>query len=261
MTAASDVAGDALARFRLDGKVACITGGAAGIGAATAELMAAAGSTVVVLDRDEETARATAAAIGGSCEAQALDVASETAVVDTFAAVAERHGRIDILVANAGINIRRTALECTVEDWNAVLQVNLTGVFLTARTAARHMPESGGAVVSTASIMSFSGGGLYPNIAYMTTKGALVNLTRALAVEWAGRNIRVNAVAPTWTRTSFIQPLLDDQALIARLEAMTPMGRLAEPLEVAHAMLFLASDAASMVTGHVLTVDGGFLAQ
>jgi NAD(P)-dependent dehydrogenase (short-subunit alcohol dehydrogenase family) len=115
--------------------------------------------------------------------------------------------------------------------------------------------------VSTASIMSFSGGGLYPNIAYMTTKGALVNLTRALAVEWAGRNIRVNAVAPTWTRTSFIQPLLDDQALIARLEAMTPMGRLAEPLEVAHAMLFLASDAASMVTGHVLTVDGGFLAQ
>jgi NAD(P)-dependent dehydrogenase (short-subunit alcohol dehydrogenase family) len=261
MTAASDVAGDSLARFRLDGKVACITGGAAGIGAATAELMAAAGATVVVLDRDEETARATAAAIGGPCEAQALDVASEPAVVDTFAAVAERHGRIDILVANAGINIRRTALECTVEDWNAVLQVNLTGVFLTARTAARHMPESGGAVVSTASIMSFSGGGLYPNIAYMTTKGALVNLTRALAVEWAGRNIRVNAVAPTWTRTSFIQPLLDDQALIARLEAMTPMRRLAEPEEVAHAMLFLASSAASMVTGHVLTVDGGFLAQ
>lgn len=261
MTANSGNASDALARFRLDGKVACITGGAAGIGAATAELMAAAGATVVLLDRDIEAATATAAAIGGTCEACTLDVASEPAIVDTLAAVADRHGHIDILVANAGINIRRTALDCTVDDWNAVLQVNLTGVFLTARTAARHMPERGGAVVSTASIMSFSGGGLYPNIAYMTTKGALVNLTRALAVEWAGKNIRVNAVAPTWTRTGFIQPLLDDAALIGKLEAMTPMRRLAEASEVAHAMLFLASDAASMVTGQVLAVDGGFLAQ
>jgi NAD(P)-dependent dehydrogenase (short-subunit alcohol dehydrogenase family) len=261
MTATSRDASDALARFRLDGKVACITGGAAGIGAATAELMAAVGAKVVLLDRDGAAATATAARIGGPCEALPLDVASEPAIVDAFASVADRHGRIDVLVANAGINIRRTAMECTVEDWNAVLQVNLTGVFLTARTAARHMPENGGAVVSTASIMSFSGGGLYPNIAYMTTKGALVNLTRALAVEWAGRNIRVNAVAPTWTRTAFIQPLLDNEDLVDKLEAMTPMRRLAEASEVAHAMLFLASDAASMVTGQVLAVDGGFLAQ
>jgi NAD(P)-dependent dehydrogenase (short-subunit alcohol dehydrogenase family) len=261
MTTTSKVAGDALARFRQDGRVACITGGAAGIGAATAELMATAGAKVVILDRDIEAARATAAAIGGSCEARALDVASEPEIVDTFAAVADQNGKIDILIANAGINIRRTAMDCTVEDWNAVVQVNLTGVFLTARTAARHMPESGGAVVSTASIMSFSGGGLYPNIAYMTTKGALVNLTRALAVEWAGRNIRVNAVAPTWTRTAFIQPLLDNEDLFGKLEAMTPMRRLAEPAEVAHVMLFLASDAASMVTGQTLAVDGGFLAQ
>ncbi len=261
MTDDNRAARDPLARFRLDGRVVCITGGAAGIGAATARLMAAAGATVVVLDRDNDAAATTASAIGGTCEACPLDVASEAAIVDSFAAIAERHGRIDVLVANAGINIRRTAMECSVEDWNAVLQVNLTGVFLSARSAARHMPERGGAVVSTASIMSFSGGGLYPNIAYMTTKGALVNLTRALAVEWAGRNIRVNAVAPTWTRTGFIQPLLDDQDLVARLEAMTPMRRLAEPEEVAHAMLFLASDAASMVTGHVLAVDGGFLAQ
>ena len=254
-------ASDPLARFRLDGRVACITGGAAGIGAATAELMAAAGATVVVLDRNEAAAEAVAASIGGSCEAQAMDVADEASVARGFATIAERHGRIDVLVANAGINIRRNAMECSLDDWNAVLQVNLTGVFLSARTAARHMPERGGAVVTTASIMSFSGGGLYPNIAYMATKGALVNLTRALAVEWGGRGIRVNAVAPTWTRTAFIQPLLDNPELMARIAAMTPLGRMAEPEEVAHAMLFLASDAASMVTGHTLAVDGGFLAQ
>jgi NAD(P)-dependent dehydrogenase (short-subunit alcohol dehydrogenase family) len=261
MTSQSGAAGEALARFRLDDKVVCITGGAAGIGAAAARLLAGAGATVVILDRDEAAAKTAAAEIGGHCEALALDVASEPAIVDTLGGIAQRYGRIDSLVANAGINIRRTAMECSVEDWNAVVQVNLTGVFLSARTAARHMPSGGGSVVVTASIMSFSGGGLYPNIAYMTTKGALVNLTRALAVEWAGRNIRVNAVAPTWTRTGFIQPLLDNAELIGKLEAMTPMRRLAEPEEVAHAMLFLASDAASMVTGQTLAVDGGFLAQ
>lgn len=257
MTAASD----ALDRFRLDSKVACITGGAAGIGAAAARLLAAAGATVVILDRDAAAAAALAAEIGGTAEALGLDVADEAMVEAVLADVATRHGRVDVLLANAGINRRRTAMECSLEDWNAVVQVNLTGVFLSARAAARHMPERGGAVVVTASIMSFSGGGLYPNIGYMTTKGALVNLTRALAVEWAERGIRVNAVAPTWTRTGFIQPLLDDARLTAKLEALTPMRRLAEPEEVAHAMLFLASDAASMVTGHTLAVDGGFLAQ
>ena len=257
----TDATNDPLARQRLDGKVACVTGGASGIGAAAARLMAAAGATVVILDRDSDAAAVTAGVIGGGCEAERLDVGSEAEIDRVLAQIAGRHGRIDVMVANAGINIRRTAAECTLDDWNAVLQVNLTGAFLSSRVAARHMPEKGGAVVVTASIMSFSGGGLYPNISYATTKGALVNLVRGLAVEWAPRNIRVNAVAPTWTRTSFIKPLTDDTDLTARLEAPTPMRRLAEPDEVAHAMLFLASDAASMVTGHTLVVDGGFLAQ
>ncbi len=116
-------------------------------------------------------------------------------------------------------------------------------------------------IVNTASIMGLSGGSLYPNISYQATKGGVVNMTRALAVEWASRGIRVNAVAPTWTRTGFIGQLEAQPELMARIRAVTPLGRLAEPEEVAAAVLFLASAAARMVTGHVLAVDGGFLAQ
>lgn len=250
---------DALNRFRIDNKVALVTGGAAGIGRATAAFLAEAGAEVTILDIDAGAVSETAKALG--VNGLALDVTDETAVVDTFSAIAGNHGQIDIIVNNAGINRRRPALDGSLEDWNAVVTVNMTGCFLCARTAARHMPASGGAVINTASIMGFSGGGLYPNVSYATTKGALVNMTRALAVEWAERNIRVNAVAPTWTKTEFIRPLLDNPELMARMEAMTPMRRLAEPEEVAAAILFLASPAASMVTGHTLAVDGGFLAQ
>jgi NAD(P)-dependent dehydrogenase (short-subunit alcohol dehydrogenase family) len=109
--------------------------------------------------------------------------------------------------------------------------------------------------------MGLSGGGIYPNISYQTTKGGLVNMTRALAVEWAPRGIRVNAVAPTWTKTAFIAGLQEKPELIQKIEALTPLGRLAEPEDIATAILFLASPAASMITGHTLAVDGGFLAQ
>ena len=109
--------------------------------------------------------------------------------------------------------------------------------------------------------MGLSGGGLYPNISYQTTKGAVVNMTRALAVEWAPHGIRVNAVAPTYVRTPFIAPILEKPELVERIKAMTPLGRLAEPEEVAASILFLASNAAAMITGHTLPVDGGFLAQ
>jgi NAD(P)-dependent dehydrogenase (short-subunit alcohol dehydrogenase family) len=161
------------------------------------------------------------------------------------------------------MNIRKPAVDMPLADWDRIVSVNMTAVFLCARTAARHMIAAGrgGAVVNTASIMSLSGGGLYPNISYQTTKGALVNMTRALAVEWAQAKIRVNAVAPTWVRTPFIAPLLAQPDIVARIEQMTPLGRLAEAHEVATAMLFLASPAAAMITGHTLPVDGGFLAQ
>jgi NAD(P)-dependent dehydrogenase (short-subunit alcohol dehydrogenase family) len=166
------------------------------------------------------------------------------------------------MINNAGTALRRPTLELTLEEWNQVMEVNLTGVFLCAQAAGRHMVHARrGCIINTASIMGLSGGGLYPNISYQSTKGAVVNLTRALAVEWAPHQVRVNAVAPTWVRTDFIQPLLGQPELVQRIEGMTPLGRLAEPEDIVAAMLYLASPAASMVTGHTLPVDGGFLAQ
>ena len=247
-----------LARFRVDGRVALVTGGAQGIGLAAAQALHEAGATVVLLDRDGAMAQQASAALPGS-QALALDVADAQAIERVFGEIAQRHGRIDILVNNAGVSIRKSSQDLSLAEWNQVLAVNLTGCFLCARAAAAAMPAQGGAVVNTASIMGLSGAGPYPNPAYHATKGALVNLTRSQAVEWAPRGIRVNAVAPTWTRTGFIGELTD--AVRERVRAVTPLGRMAEPEEVAAAILFLASPAASMVTGHTLAVDGGFLAQ
>jgi NAD(P)-dependent dehydrogenase (short-subunit alcohol dehydrogenase family) len=249
---------NALERFLVTGRVAVVTGGAQGIGLASARALHEAGAHVCLLDRDLAAAQAAATSLERA-EAIEMDAGDADSIGQAFATVAARHGRIDILVNNAGLSIRRPALELSLDEWNRVLAVNLTGSFLCARAAAARMPAEGGAIVSTASVMGLSGGGPYPNPAYHATKGALVNLTRSLAVEWAPRGIRVNAVAPTWTRTGFIGALAPQT--LAQIEALMPMRRLAEPEEVASAILFLASPAAAMVTGHVLAVDGGFLAQ
>jgi 2-deoxy-D-gluconate 3-dehydrogenase len=241
-----------------------VTGGGNGLGQAIGTALASVGAIVVLADADAAAARTAAEKIAlsdGRAEARMMDVTDENAVQHVFDAVVAAHGKLDILINHAGIAIRRPAIELELEDWHRVMDVNLTGVFICARQAARHMLAAGsGRIVNMASIMSFSGGGLYPNVSYQSSKGAILNLTRALAVEWAP-HIRVNAVAPTWTRTRLIEGFLQNPEIVQALEGMMPMARLAEPHDIVGAVLFLVSRAAAMVTGHTLPVDGGFLAQ
>jgi NAD(P)-dependent dehydrogenase (short-subunit alcohol dehydrogenase family) len=252
---------DPLSVFRLDGQLAVVTGGGSGIGRATALAFAKVGAHVVVADIDQATAEKVAgdiAASGGNARPYQLDVTDEAAVERCFAAAAG-DGRIDVLVNSAGVSLRRPALELPLADWERVNAVNVTGSFLCARAAARRMRDGGGSIVNIASVLGFSGG-LYPNIAYQTSKGAVVNLTRALAVEWAGSGIRVNGVAPGWIQTPFITKALASPEARAEIERVTPLRRLGDVEEVIGAVLFLATRASSYVTGHTIVVDGGFLA-
>jgi NAD(P)-dependent dehydrogenase (short-subunit alcohol dehydrogenase family) len=251
--------------WRLDGRVALVTGGGGGIGRAICGTLGRAGASVIVADVSIERARRATdemTAAGVKAQAHAIDVTDEGGVEAMFRAARESVGAVGILVNCAGIALRAPAIDHTLDNWNKVLAVNVTGTFLCARAAARGMIEAGsGAIINIASIMGVSGGGLYPNISYQTSKGAVVNMTRALALEWASHGIRVNAIAPTYVRTDFIRPLIEDPALVQRIEVMTPLHRMAEPQEIADAALYLAAPASAMVTGHILAVDGGFLAQ
>jgi NAD(P)-dependent dehydrogenase (short-subunit alcohol dehydrogenase family) len=236
---------DPLRSFRLDGKVALVTGAASGIGRAAAEALRSVGAQVRCADAK------------GDGDVTALDVRDEKAV-EAWAASAAQLGPVSVLINSAGISRRKPALDIAIEDWDAVNAVNVTGSLLCARAAARHMVD-GGSIVNIASALGVSGG-IYPNVAYQASKGAVINMTRALAVEWATQKIRVNAVAPGWIETPFITKASSSPEAKQRIEAAIPMGRIGNVDEVIGAILYLASPASSYVTGHTLVVDGGFLA-
>jgi NAD(P)-dependent dehydrogenase (short-subunit alcohol dehydrogenase family) len=235
--------------FSLTGKNAIVTGAARGIGKATAELFEQAGARVARIDLERGAGLITA------------DVSKEADVERAFAEAERRLGGIDILVNNAGTAVRKTSFDITVEEWERVIAVNLTGLFLCSRVGARRMRErGGGAIVNLASIMGLSGG-LFPNPAYLASKGAVVNLTRALALEFAEHRIRVNAVAPTFVRTDLTTPVFENPEVLGLIMRHTPLGVLPEADDIAATILYLASPAARCVTGVILPVDSGYLAR
>jgi NAD(P)-dependent dehydrogenase (short-subunit alcohol dehydrogenase family) len=185
------------------------------------------------------------------------DVTDEAQVAKALA----RIGGVDILVNNAGRAVRKSAVEVERKDWQSVIDLNLTALFLCSRLAHPYMKKrGGGAIVNLASIMGLSGG-IYPNASYQASKGGVVNLTRALALEWAADNIRVNAVAPTYVRTDLTTPIFSNPELMKTVMAHTPLGRLPGSEDIAVAILFLCSDAARCITGVTLPVDSGYLAR
>lgn len=251
--------------FSLEGRKALVTGGASGIGAAIAEGLAACGADVCITFHNrpaDATLQAIAERTGRKghalqCDLSALGEAGAAALANE---ARDAMGGLDILVNNAGIIRRAEALDHAFEDWRAVLATNLDSVFLLSQAAARIMAKAGGgAIVSTASVLSYQGGILVPG--YAASKHALVGLTQALANEWAGQAINVNAIAPGYTATENTKALREDPERSAALLARIPAGRFAEPDEMVGAVVFLCSPAASYVHGSVITVDGGWLAR
>ena len=247
--------------WHFDGRVVVVTGAARGLGAEIVRAFARAGARVAALDRDADAlARAAAESPEAAAALRlAVDVTDHDAVDRALDRVVEALGALHVLVANAGIGIRGPALDVPPADFERVVDVNLNGLFFCDRLAARRM-QAGGAIVNLASVMGLSGG-IFPNAAYQASKGAVVNLTRALALEWASRGLRVNAVAPNYVDTPLTEPIFSDPEKLAAVMVHTPLGRLPSPEDVADAVLFLASDAARSITGHVLAVDGGYLAR
>jgi NAD(P)-dependent dehydrogenase (short-subunit alcohol dehydrogenase family) len=247
--------------MRLEGKRAVVTGGASGIGAATARLFATEGARVAVLDNDLPGAEKVVSQIresGGDAEAWACDVSNETQAQDSIARAAQHMGGIDTLFNSAGVALRRTVSDTETQEWDRIIASNLRSCYLAARFCLDHFPASGGSIIHVSSITGIFG--VRSRAAYSASKGALVALARTMAIDLAPRQIRVNCVCPGFVRTPLIKALLADPPRLERLIAMHPLGRLGEPEDIAQAALFLASEESRWITGISLPVDGGFTA-
>ncbi|MER7691993.1 SDR family NAD(P)-dependent oxidoreductase [Streptomyces sp. NPDC097610] len=253
--------------FRLDGKVAVVTGGGSGIGRASADVLAAAGARVVVADLDAQSAEATTAGIkenGGEAVARQVDVADPAAVTALIDETVSGLGQLDVLVNNAGIMIRRPLTEVPPEEFDRVLSVNLKSVLYGSQAAARVMRPGSSIVNTLSTIIDFATAGTG---SYAAAKKGGEALTRTFAVELGARGIRVNGVAPGWTDTGITRERHTDSSgrfeqdrfdeLAGKMATVSPLRTVAEPVDSAYAVLYLASEASRFVTGHVIRVNGG----
>ncbi len=247
---------DPLASFRLDGKVALVTGASSGLGARFARVLDAAGAQVVLVARRADRLEALAAELTGA-RAISLDLAEP----DAAETLVDQVGPVDVLVNNAGMTDVVPALDESTSAFRRVVELNLVVPFILAREAARSMTDRGvaGSIVNVASIIGLVGLGQIPQASYAASKGGLVNMTRELAAQWARKDVRVNALAPGWFRSEMTEgKMFGDEGGERWIRGRTPMGRGGEESELDGALLFLASPASTFVTGQVLCVDGGW---
>jgi 2-dehydro-3-deoxy-D-gluconate 5-dehydrogenase len=246
--------------FRLEGKVALVTGASAGLGAAVAAALAEAGADVACHGNSRSPEATCEAVVGAGKRALAVvgDLSDKEVPRRLVEQTLDEFGRLDILVNNAGIIRRAPSVDFSEEDWAAVIEVNLNAVFRLSQLAGRHMVERGsGKIVNIASLLSFQGGVTVP--AYAASKGGVAQLTKALANEWASKGVNVNAIAPGYMRTDNTAALQKDETRNRQILERIPAGRWGEPKDLAGAAVFLAAPASDYINGHVLVVDGGWM--
>ena len=248
--------------FNFSGEVALITGGSRGLGFEIAQAFGAAGATVVITARREQWLNEAEQELKGqgvTVHAMICDVADAVSVEQIVQQTLSACGKIDVLVNNAGLTWGAPAENMPLDRWHQVIEANITGTFLMSQAVGRHMLErKKGAIVNMASVAGL-GGGQLNTVGYNASKAAVINLTRALAIEWAKKGIRVNCIAPAMFRTRMTEAILDRAE--ADVAGTMPMGRIGKPGELAPSVLFLASEGASYITGQVIAIDGGRTAQ